>query len=169
MVRHPRIMLLSAMVTVAGCTATEMKLSHDNPLDRIYDSGAFRMVLTGEKSGSTTTLTWSNVYYTDANGKSSEVSDTTLKTNGTVSMLRSAAAPTTQDLNAVKSGSGNPPGFSTLTGCTVAAVSNKYSGSCDITGTNNSGYYIIQFNYTFTDDAGIVSTGILYSNFVSVQ
>lgn len=160
-----RLALLTALgATLAGCAITEVPLGHDNPLDRIYDSGQFRMVLTAEaKSASLTQLTWSNVFHSE----DGEASDAELKLNTSATILRSAAAPSAADLTAVKNRATIPGAFAAVGECTVKVTGTGYAGNCDVTSAPK-GYFIIQFNYRYTGKSG-TAAGIFYSNFVVVQ
>lgn len=156
------ILIFSVSFIAVSCTATEVPLSHDNPLDRIYDSGDFRLGLIAQAKANVTSLSWSNVYHKTEGA----LSDTNLKLNTTAVMLRSAAIPSTQDQNSVKNATTLSASFATVSTCSIAVANASYAGTCDVTA---SGYYIIQFNYKFTNKAGVTTTGILYSNFVAVQ
>jgi hypothetical protein len=160
-----RLLILTAVVALlAGCAVTEVPLGHDNPLDRIYDSGDFRMVLTAEaKSTGLTQLTWSNVFHS----KDGELTDTVLKLNTSASILRSAAAPSAADLTAVKNRATLSAAFAAVGECSVKVTGTGYAGNCDVSSTPK-GYFIIQFNYAYTGKSG-TATGIFYSNFVVVQ
>jgi hypothetical protein len=156
------IPVFSFALLFASCTATEVPLSHDNPLDRVFDSGDFRLGLTSQAKPNGASLSWSNVYHKTEGA----LSDSNLKLNATASILRSATIPSTQDQNSVKNASTLSAGFSAVSACPVAAANASYAGTCDVSA---SGYYIIQFNYKFTNKSGVVTSGILYSNFVAVQ
>lgn len=157
-----RCLIPALTLLVASCTATEVPLSHDNPLDRIFDSGDFRLGLTAQAKSNLTSLSWSNVYHKVEGA----LSDTNLKLNTPASMWRSAGIPSAQDQNAVKNATTLSASFATVSGCSIVAASASYAGTCDVTA---AGYYIIQFNYKFTNKAGVTTTGILYSNFAVVQ
>ncbi len=158
------ITLASLVVFFAGCAITEVPMRHENPLDRIYDSGPFRMVLTAEaKSASLTQLTWSNVYHSE----DGELAESELKLNTTATILRSALAPTTADLNAVKNQASLSGAFTAVGECSVKVTGTGYGGNCDVSSAPK-GYFIIQFNYRYTGKSG-TSAGIFYSNFVVVQ
>ncbi|HMV36880.1 MAG TPA: hypothetical protein PKM44_09765 [Turneriella sp.] len=162
MVRLP--LLVTLIASLAGCAITEVPLGHDNPLDRIYDSGKFRMVLTAEaKSASLTQLTWSNVFHSE----DGELTDAELKLNNSATILRSAVAPIAADLTAVKNQATLSGAFATVGECSVKVTGTGYAGNCDVSSVPK-GYFIIQFNYRYTGKAGTVA-GILYSNFVVVQ
>lgn len=159
-----RLPLLTLVASLAGCAITEVPLGHDNPLDRIYDSGSFRMVLTAEsKSASLTQLTWSNVFH----GEDGELTDTGLKLNTSASILRSAAAPAAADLTAVKNRATLSGAFAAVGECSVKVTGTGYAGNCDVSSAPK-GYFVIQFNYRYTGKSG-TSAGIFYSNFVVVQ
>lgn len=160
-----RLAFLTALaVLLTRCAVTEVALGHDNPLDRIYDSGPFRMVLTAEaKSASLTQLTWSNVFHS-VDGVLGE-GELTLNPSATV--LRSAAAPTDADLTAVKNQAAISGAFTAVSECSVRLTGTGYAGSCDVTSAPK-GYFIIQFNYRYSGKSG-TSAGIFYSNFVVVQ
>lgn len=162
MVRLPLLSALVALLT--GCAITEVPLGHDNPLDRIYDSGPFRMVLTAEaKSANLTQLTWSNVFHAE----DGELSDATLKLNPSASVLRSAAAPVAADLTAVKNRATLSGAFAAVGECSVKVTGTGYAGNCEVNSAPK-GYFVIQFNYHYTGKSG-TSAGIFYSNFVVVQ
>lgn len=155
--------ILALVFSLAGisCTSTEIPLSHDNPLDRIFDSGSFRMGLTGDTKGTGTSLAWSNVFHKTEGA----LSDSNLKLNSSAAVLRSATSPSASDLTAVKSATALSASFAQVAGCAVAVAGTSYAGSCEST---LQGYFIIQFNYKFTDKAGVTSSGIIYSNFAAV-
>lgn len=156
----------AVLLAISGCAMTEIPMAHENPLDRIYDSGNFRLVLTAEATSATSTgLTWSNIYQTT----DGEVSDTTMAITTTANVYRSAGAPSATDLDSVKRAGSLSGAFTQInsTECPVKLVGSSYAGSCAVTSTPK-GYFIIQFNYKYTGKSNPAS-GILYSNFVAVQ
>jgi hypothetical protein len=158
------VLLLGA--ALAGCTNTEVKMRHENPLDRIFDSGNFRLVLTGEeKASGNTSLTWSNVFHSTEG----ELSDDKLKINGSAQVFRSAASPGAADITAVKNASALSGSFTAVGTCSVAASGNSYAGNCEAVNPANKGAFIVQFNYRFTDKSDVITTGTIYSNFVVIQ
>lgn len=158
------VLLLGAVL--AGCSNTEVKMRHENPLDRIFDSGNFRLVLTAEaKASGNTSLTWSNVFHTTEG----ELSDDKLKINGSAQVFRSAANPGATDITAVKNASALSGSFSAVGTCTIAAANNSYAGNCEAVNPANKGAFIVQFNYRFTDKSDVTTTGTIYSNFVVIQ
>lgn len=164
MVTHKTPPLILATLFFSACAVTEVPLAHDNPLDRIYDSGKFRLVLTGEaKSANLTQLSWSNVYHSEDR----ELNAENLKLNPDASILRSATAPSATDIAAVKNGSALSGAFSAVSECVVSAKDSSYAGSCNVTSAPTKGYFIIRFNYRYTKSD--TTTGILYSNFEVVQ
>jgi hypothetical protein len=160
-----RLLIPAALVAlVAGCAVTEVPLGHDNPLDRIYDSGDFRMVLTAEaKSAALTQLTWSKVFHS----KDGALTNAVLKLNPSASILRSATAPSAADLAAVRNRTALSGAFATVAECSGKITGTTYAGDCEVSSTPK-GYFIIQFNYSYTGKSG-TATGIFYSNFVVVQ
>lgn len=161
MVTRTPLLILSALL-FSACAITEVPMPHTNPLDQIYDSGDFRLVLTAEaKTANLTQLSWSNVYHREDR----ELNDTELTLNPNASILRSAAPPTAADITAVKNGSTLSGAFSLVSECVVSAKNSSYAGSCDVTSAPK-GYFIIRFNYRYTKSG---TTGILYSNFEVVQ
>jgi hypothetical protein len=153
-------------ILVAGCTNTEVKMRHENPLDRIFDSGNFRVVLTGEATASgNASLAWSNVYH----ASEGELTDTKLKINSTAQILRSATTPAASDLTAVQNGAAISGSYSAVGVCVVSAANSSYAGSCDVAPALNKGSYILQFNYRFTDKSDVTTIGTIYSNFVVIQ
>lgn len=157
---------LFATFVVIGCNGTEMPLDHTNPMDRIYDSGNFRQVLTGVEASTTqSVLNWSNVFHkTDG-----ELSDSSLKINGTASVYMSTTAPSASDLSSVTSAQALSGAFTAVFGCNVVAANASYAGSCPVTTNSGRGYFIIRFNYTYTNSGGSATSGIFYSNFVVLQ
>jgi hypothetical protein len=165
MVKYLPLSVLLLSMLVGRCAITEQPLDHENPLDRIYESGNFRMVLSAEStSTSSTTLRWGNVYHTSEG----ELSDSNLKLNTTASVLYKATAPTSTEIASVKAKTALT-GYTTVTSCPVAVSSSSYAGTCGLTGSSSKGTFIILFNYKFTDKSGVTTSGILYSNFVEIQ
>jgi hypothetical protein len=165
MLHMRRLFGASALVWAMGCTNTEVKMRHENPLDRIFDSGNFRVVLTAEvKANGNTALTWSNVFHSTEG----ELSAEKLKINTTAQILHNAASPGTTEITAVKNGIALG-GFTPLGTCTIAAVGDGYAGTCDAVSPSNKGSFIVQFNYRFTDKSDLTTTGTIYSNFVVIQ
>lgn len=159
-----RLLQLLFLAFIAGCAITEVPLGHDNPLDRIYDSGPFRMVLTAEaRSATRTQLSYSNVFHS----KDGELSDEVLKLNPNATILRSAAAPSAADLAAVKNEAALSGAFTPVSECAVRSNDSSYAGGCEVTSTAK-GYFILQFNFRYSGKSG-AAAGILYSNFVVVQ
>ncbi len=159
-------LVLFTLAVGVGCTNTEVKMRHENPLDRIFDSGNFRVVLTGEAAASgNAALVWSNVFHSTEG----ELSDDKLKINSTAQIYRSATTPSVADIGAVQNGTALSGSFAALGTCTVAAASNSYAGKCDVPSPSNKGAYILQFNYRFTDKSDVTTTGTIYSNFVVIQ
>jgi hypothetical protein len=160
-----RLTLLTALVVaLTGCAITEVPLGHDNPLDRIYDSGPFRMVLTAEaKSAALTQLSWSHVYH-NIDGK---LNSDQLILNPSASVLRSASAPSASDISAVKNGQPVSGAFAAVGECSVQVAGNGYAGNCDVTSAPK-GYFVIRFSYRYTGKTNSGS-GIFYSNIVVVQ
>lgn len=168
MVKSQILRIGAALIITAAsaCTNTEVKMRHENPLDRIFDSGNFRLVLTAEeKASGNTGLTWSNVFHSTEG----ELSDDKLKINGSAQIFGSAASPGAADINAVKNGAALSGSFAAVGTCTVAAANNSYAGNCDAVNPANKGAFIVQFNYRFTDKSDITTTGTIYSNFVVIQ
>ena len=165
-----RVLLLSAllMATLSSCTMTEYPLTHTNPLDRIFDSGDFRLMLTGESPSSTTAkLTWGDVY--DVTLKTSNpVTSDNLKINGTnaAQLLYKSGSPSTTDIAAVKTSTALG-GYTML--YPLVAVGSSYSGTHTASSPNHRGTYIIQFSYSYKNSAGTTTTGILFSNFVVIE
>ncbi len=155
----PVFITLLVALSGASCTMTEMRMAHDNPLDRIYDSGSFRYVLTGEPSATNATLTWGSVYYTDDKGKVTELSTSDIQINGTngAQLLYNANAPSQTEINTVKQGGSLGYG-------SVYALTGAGSGTFTTTAASFKGYYIIRLDYKYDG-----KTGRLYSNFVAVQ
>ena len=143
---------------ISGCTITEMKMAHDNPLDRIFDSGSFRYVLTAESSATNATLSWGSVFYTDGNGKVTELSTSEIQINGVAQLQYTATAPSQTDINTVKNKGAlaypTPP----------YTLPNAGPGSFTTTSAGFKGYYILRLDYKYDG-----KTGTLYSNFVAVQ
>lgn len=156
MVRAGLVIFTAAVIS--GCTMTEMKMAHDNPLDRIFDSGAFRYVLTAETGASAATLTWGSVFYTDDKGKVSELTTSEIQINGVAQLQFTATAPSQTDINTVKTGGAlaypSPP----------YTLLNAGSGNFTTTAGSFKGYYILRLDYKYNG-----STGRIYSNFVAVQ
>lgn len=147
----------------AGCTLTEMRMAHDNPLDRIFDSGSFRLVLTAEASSATAaTPTWGAVYFTNDSGKISELSSDDIQVSGTngSQIFYSAAAPGATDITAVKQGGTLSGAFAAV--CTLTTTA---AGSCTATPASGTskGYYIIRLDYKYDN-----KTGRIFSNFVEI-
>lgn len=152
------------ILVLAGCTGTEMRMAHENPLDRIFDSGSFRLVLTGEATSATvSTLSWGSVYYTSDAGKISELSSEDIQASGTngSQVFYSAAAPGATDIAAVKQGGTLSGSFAAV--CTLTTTA---AGSCTATPASGTGkgYYIIRLDYKYDN-----KTGRIYSNFAGVQ
>jgi len=166
MVMRIYCLTLFAAFAVIGCNGTEMPLDHTNPMDRIYDSGSFRQVLTGiETSTTQSVLNWSNVFHkTDG-----ELSDSSLKINGTAAVYLSTVAPSASDLSLVTGGQALSGAFTPVSGCSIAAANASYAGSCPVTTNSGRGYFIIRFNYTYASSGGSATSGIFYSNFVVLQ
>lgn len=161
-----RLLVAAMVVSLFACDNTEVKMRHENPLDRIFDSGNFRVVLTAEeKANGNTALTWSNVFHSTQG----ELSTEKLKINGSAQIFRSAANPGATDINAVKNGSALSGSFAAVGTCTIAAAGDSYAGTCDAVNPSNKGSFIVQFNYRFTDKSDLTTTGTIYSNFVVVQ
>lgn len=159
-------LVVGSAILVLGCTNTEIKMRHENPLDRIFDSGNFRVVLTGEAAASgNAALVWSNVYH----ASEGELTDAKLKINTTAQILRSATNPAAVDITAVKNAAALSGSFSALGTCVIGAANNSYAGNCDVAPALNKGSYILQFNYRFTDKSDVTTTGTIYSNFVVIQ
>jgi hypothetical protein len=156
---RPVIAGLFVMLGGVSCTVTEMRMAHDNPLDRIFDSGSFRLVLTSEATATNAALTWGSVYYTDAKGKITELSTSEIQISGTAQLLYNPAAPSQTDLNTVKQGADLPVAYTPAFPLTSAGA-----GTFTTTAAAFKGYYIIRLNYKYDD-----KTGRLYSNFVAVQ
>jgi len=162
--RHVSFVL--GLVFLVGCTNTEVKMRHENPLDRIFDSGNFRIVLTAEeKPNGNTTLNWSNVFHSTEG----ELSAEKLKINGSAQIFRSAASPSAIDINSVKEAGALSGSFTGVGTCTIAAAGDSYAGTCDAVNPSNKGAFILQFNYRFTDKSDVTTTGTIYSNFVVIQ
>ena len=155
-----------ALVLAVSCTNTEVKMRHENPLDRIFDSGNFRIVLTAEeKVNGNTTLNWSNVFHSTEG----ELTAEKLKINGSAQIFRSATSPGATDINSVKEAGALSGSFSAVGTCTIAAAGESYAGTCDAVNPANKGSFILQFNYRFTDKSDVTTTGTIYSNFVVIQ
>lgn len=150
------------ILVLAGCTGTEMRMAHENPLDRIFDSGSFRLVLTGEATSATvSTLSWGSVYYTSDTGKITELSTEDIQISGSAQVFYSAAAPGATDIAAVKQGGMLSGSFAAV--CTLTTTA---AGSCTATPASGTGkgYYIIRLDYKYDN-----KTGRIYSNFAGVQ
>lgn len=161
-----RLFVAAIAVSLFACDNTEVKMRHENPLDRIFDSGNFRIVLTGEeKPSGNTTLTWSNVFHSTEG----ELGTDKLKINGSAQVFRSAASPGATDIAAVKDAAALSGSFTTVGTCTIAAAGDSYAGTCDAVNPLNKGSFIVQFNYRFTDKSDVTTTGTIYSNFVVIQ
>jgi hypothetical protein len=158
--RLPYFGMALIVMLLSSCTITEMKLAHDNPLDRIFDSGSYRLVMTGDATSSTSsTLTWGSIFYTNDKGKTTELSTSDIQISGSAAVLYSATVPTQTQIDAVKQ-AGSLAGYSALFSLTTAGA-----GSYATTAAGqNKGSYIIQLSYNY---AG--TTGTLYSNFVVIQ
>lgn len=156
--------LLFLAFAASRCNTTEVPFNHDNPFDRIYDSGKFRLVLVAEPLTDTTRFYWSEVYHSEEGKLNSEK----LKINGTAGLLRSAAAPSPAQLQAIRNGAALS-GFTAVAGCSIAATDTGYANQCQAATGNHKGYFLLRFDYLFTNKSGIDSTGILYSNIVVVE
>lgn len=150
----PICLVFAAMFAPSACTLTEMTMAHDNPLDRIYDSGSVRLVLTGEAASATaSTLTWGSVSYKNDKGSVKEL--TASDTQG-AQMFYKSTAPTLGELDTVRNG--GTLGYATATGCTISIGT---GGNCTAT---VKGYFIIRATYNYDG-----KTAVFYSNFVVVQ
>lgn len=157
-----RLSFALSILVLAGCTGTEMRMAHENPLDRIFDSGSFRLVLTGEATSATvSTLSWGSVYYTSDTGKITELSTEDIQISGSAQVFYSAAAPGATDIAAVKQGGTLSGSFAAV--CTLTTTA---AGSCTATPASGTGkgYYIIRLDYKYDN-----KTGRIYSNFAGVQ
>lgn len=156
--------LLFLAFAASRCNTTEVPFNHDNPFDRIYDSGKFRLVLVAEPLADTTHFHWSEVYHSEEGKLSTE----NLKINGTAGLLRSATAPSPAQLQAIRNAAALS-GFAAVPGCSIAATDRGYANQCQAASGNHKGYFILRFDYLFTDKSGTDKTGILYSNIAVVE
>ncbi|MDZ7343102.1 MAG: hypothetical protein ONA90_01165, partial [candidate division KSB1 bacterium] len=145
------------------CLNTQVPLRHDNPFDRIYDSGDFRLVLTAEPLVDSTRFYWSEVYHSTEGRLTAEK----LQIQGTAGLLRSANAPSAGQLEAIRNGVA-VSGFTAVSNCAMAAAGGGYANQCQAATGSHKGYFLIRFDYRYTNKAG-ESTGTFYSNIVVVQ
>jgi len=150
------ILAVLAALALGACTMTEVAYGHENPLDDIYDSGAYRLVLTAQSVSATqVNLSWGSVYYKNEKGSVSAVSSLT----GTPQLFYKSTAPTQAELDTIKK-------TAALTGYTSVACSITLgsAGTCFTSTAPYSGYYIIEATYNHDG-----RSGRLFSNFAVVQ
>jgi hypothetical protein len=155
------ILAILGALGMGACTMTEVAYGHENPLDPIYDSGGYRLVLTGQPISSTqATLSWGAVYNKNDKGSVSTVSGMT----GTTRLLYKATAPSPAQIDIVKRGDV----FSGQDALLACPVTLGIAGACNTTTTTgyvtSAGYYILEVNFTHSG-----KTGYFYSNFVVIQ
>ncbi len=160
MVKRSVLISTLLLLFLGRCAMTEMPMPHDNPLDRIYDSGDYRMVLTGTIVSLTESqLNWSGIFRVEKG----EVDVRDVQMNGSAVIYRSAAEPSAADLDAVKKAQSLSGAFSAVGGCSVGPKDESYAGACAVTSTPK-GYFILKFPYRDSS-----KSGTLYSNFVEIQ
>lgn len=160
MVKRSVLISTLLLLFLGRCAMTEMPMPHDNPLDRIYDSGDYRMVLTGTAlSASESQLSWGGVFRADEG----ELKSTDLQLNGSAVLYRSATQPSSADLDAVKKTQSLSGAFTAVGGCSFSPKDESYAGGCVVTSTPK-GYFVIKFPYKDSS-----KSGTFYSNFVEIQ
>ncbi|HRP68080.1 MAG TPA: hypothetical protein PLY93_00915 [Turneriella sp.] len=151
------LVLFIALTFLLSCAFTEVAEEHSNPLDPIYDSGSFRLSLVGEDTGTSAKLSWGHIFYKDAKGSVSELTEDEIKVSGTAQVLFKNTTPSAADITTVKA-AGALGGYTP-----VHTIPNAKESTQMVTGSYK-GYYIIRFDYKYDG-----KTGRLYSNFVAVQ
>lgn len=151
---------LLLLIWFLGCVA-EIEERHDNPLDRIFDDGEFRLVLnppTRQNDG-TYMIKWSNVFHREKG----ELSDKDFKLIGPSFLAGCTCLPNPTDLNHIKENKLAPSFTQNLYAITLK--NSSYAGQHDLSyipeGSVRS--YVIYLNYLYLPTQ---KTGIMHSNVV---
>ncbi len=161
-----KIIYILLILTFAACHNTELITEHSNPLDRIFDDGDFRIVLSQpeKQADGTWLIRWSNVFHKTEG----ELDDQVFMLNAGAVLASMNSAPTAADLQAIRNNSLDH-NFDTDI-LYIQAKKGSYAGSHNL-GTLSGvtiRSYVIYMSYYYIDPNkdNQKTSGIIHSNVV---
>lgn len=151
------LVIFIVLFSLTACLQEDLELVHTNPLDRIYDDGDFRIVLTmTPESGGDVKVRWSDLTY-----QGDEVEEDDFSASS-FSLLSVSGAASDADIDTIKVNQSLSWTQASDLDESEAAVEGEETISEP--GTDTS--YVIEIQFSYKDPDGENLSGIIHSNVV---